>query len=172
MSGRFAFASLVCVVAAAPALAAPVSDQCVNAWKAADIDANGVLERSEDQRGMIDRAQSANASRAGKNSLTRDEYLTMCSGTNIEEAGAKRTDHGTPTQASPNLPADRGKGDLTRGTSKLTEADVRKRIESQGYDSIRDLALGEDGVWRGTVEIAPGRRTRIGVDAQGDIVAQ
>lgn len=169
---KLCFAAILCALAAPPLRADTQDAACLQAWKSLDSNGNGVLERSEDKDGVIGRAAPAYASRATQDSLTRDEYMSFCSGKAVNESGAQKADGGRETQASPNLPADRGKGDLTPGLSKLSQDDVRKRLESQGFKSVGELTLGEDGIWRGTYEQSPGKRAAIGVDAQGDVLAR
>lgn len=130
------------------------SSDCFNAWKSADADRNGVIDKGE-----------AGGQAQG---TTRDQYLASCvKGEKLFEP------KGQPSQAGikDDFYKDLGKGDLTRGKNPFTEADARKRFETLGFGEVVDLELDDKGIWRG-VAVSEGARTPVGLDAQGDVVAQ
>lgn len=130
------------------------SSECFNTWKSADADRNGVIDKGE-----------AGAQAEG---TTRDQFLASCvQGANVQEPP------GQPSQAGvkDDFYKDLGKGDLTKGKNPFTEADARKRLESLGFGEVVDLKLDNKGIWRGTA-VSKGERTPVGLDAQGDVVAQ
>lgn len=145
--------------------------RCLQAWKELDSDENGLLETNEDKDGTISKVAQSTPKVAKEGTVTRDEYLSFCLNKAVNESGVQKSEDGTLTQNGSAFPADRGKGELTRGTSKLSEDDVKKRLEAHGFRSIEELKLGDDGIWRGTAESSPGTRSAVAVDPQGDIVA-
>lgn len=145
--------ALAFLIGPAAAQQTPSSD-CFMQWKDADADRNGVIDKGE----------------AGGRSqgLTRDQFLAECvKGAKLQEPP------GQPSQAGikDDFYKDLGKGDLTKGTNPFTEADARKRLETLGFGEIVDLKLDDKGIWRGTA-VSKGERTPVGLDAQGDVVAQ
>lgn len=139
----------------APALAQQTeSSECFIQWKSTDADRNGVIDKGE----AGGKAQGT----------TRDQFLASCvKGEKLFEP------QGQPSQAGikDDFYKDLGKGDLTRGKNPFTEADARKRFETLGFGEVVDLTLDDKGIWRGTA-VSKGERTPVGLDAQGDVVAQ
>jgi putative membrane protein len=130
------------------------SSECFNEWKSADADRNGVIDKGE-----------AGGQAQG---TTRDQFLASCvKGERLFEP------KGQPSQAGikDDFYKDLGKGDLTQGKNPYTEADARKRLETLGFGEVVDLKLDDKGIWRGTA-VSKGERTPVGLDAQGDVVAQ
>lgn len=130
------------------------SSDCFMQWKNADADRNGVIDKGE-----------AGGQAQG---LARDAFLADC------VKGAKLLEQpGQPSQAGikDDFYKDLGKGDLTQGKNPFTEQDARKRLETLGFGEVVDLELDAKGIWRGTA-VSKGERTPVGLDAQGDVVAQ
>jgi peptidoglycan hydrolase-like protein with peptidoglycan-binding domain len=53
--------------------------------------------------------------------------------------------------------------------SKMSEADARKMIESQGYSKVKDLYRDDSAVWRG-VATKDGKSSEVAIDAKGQVV--
>lgn len=53
--------------------------------------------------------------------------------------------------------------------SKLSEADARKLIESQGFSNVTDLYRDDSAVWRGMASRA-GKTSEVAIDAKGRVV--
>ena len=53
----------------------------------------------------------------------------------------------------------------TQATTALTQAQLRARLEAQGYTSINDIKF-EDGVWKADARSANGNRVDVRIDAQ------
>jgi len=62
-------------------------------------------------------------------------------------------------------------GPLARGANTLTEKQVERRLLRAGLSDISDLALDENGIWRGKA-VRAGARLNVGVDRLGDISTQ
>lgn len=142
------------VLSLTPAMAGQTeSGDCFMQWKNADADRNGVIDNGE-----------AGATQG----TTRDQFLASC----VKDAKVD-TPPGQPSQAGvkDDFYKDLGKGDLTKGKNPFTEADARKRLETLGFGEVTDLKLDDKGIWRGTA-VSKGERTPVGLDAQGDVVAQ
>lgn len=142
------------ILSLTPAIAGQTeSGDCFMQWKNADADRNGVIDNGET---------------SATQGTTRDQFLASC------VKGAKvDTPPGQPSQAGAkdDFYKDLGKGDLTKGKNPFTEADARKRLETLGFGEVTDLKLDDKGIWRGTA-VSKGERTAVGLDAQGDVVAQ
>ena len=157
----FAFKTSCAAVLLAAGLCAPTFAQntdasdCYTQWKSADADRNGVLDKGE------------NAGAGIAQGTTRDVFLAGClKGANVSEPPGK------PSQAGvkDDFPKDLGKGDLTQGKNRFTQAEAKKRLESLGYRDIQDLTLDGNGVWRATA-MSSGERASVGLDSQGDVVS-
>ena len=74
-------AAAVLLLSANPSLAqsAGENEPCSSLWKAADADGNGVMSRDEDRDGIIEKANSENASLVKSESMTREEFFAYCS---------------------------------------------------------------------------------------------
>lgn len=137
-----------------PAIAGQTeSGDCFMQWKNADADRNGVIDNGET---------------GATQGTTRDQFLASC----VKDAKFD-TPPGQPSQAGvkDHFYKDLGKGDLTKGKNPFTEADARKRLETLGFGEVTGLKLDDKGIWRGTA-VSKGERTSVGLDAQGDVVAQ
>jgi periplasmic protein CpxP/Spy len=55
------------------------------------------------------------------------------------------------------------------GANSFTEAQVRSRIEQQGYTNVTGLAKDADGIWRGKAS-KDGKSQEVAVDFRGNIV--
>ncbi|CAA2141289.1 hypothetical protein [Hyphomicrobium sp. ghe19] len=149
--------ALMCFSAHASAAS---GQECQSLWKTIDVDANGSLTRQEDTKGYITSFEKSGGKLLQADALSRDEFLSFC-----------KTDFTTVATQSPSNTKDFGKGDLTPGTHPLAEEDALKKLEANGFKDVRDLALDDKGIWRGTA-FADGKEKPVGVDPQGDIVAQ
>ena len=67
-----------------------------------------------------------------------------------------------PAPSTANAPAERHAGPA---------ATAQKRIEQDGYTNVRDLAKGEDGLWRGTATRG-GTQVEVTVDRSGHVSAR
>ncbi len=79
----------------------------------------------------------------------------------------------TPSTTSP-LPAPRAGVDSQAplpGANSFTEAQVRERLESNGYSAITGLRKDEQGIWRGTA-MRQGANTPFALDYRGNISQQ
>lgn len=54
------------------------------------------------------------------------------------------------------------------GANSFTEQQARERISAAGYLDVSGLALGEDGIWRGTAMMA-GQSQSVELDYQGNV---
>jgi hypothetical protein len=103
-------------------------------------------------------------------SLTRDEFMILCMKAEFVTANPSRPANLSNPDRTPQLPADRGKGDLTPGQNPFSEAEARRRLEATGYKQLENLHLDERGIWRATAN-AGSQRVPVGLDPQGDIVS-
>lgn len=55
------------------------------------------------------------------------------------------------------------------GANSFTQEQARRRMEESGLREVRDLVLGDDGVWRGSATTAQGQRMRVNMDYQGNV---
>lgn len=55
------------------------------------------------------------------------------------------------------------------GANSFTEDQARRRMEEVGLREIRDLTLGNDGVWRASAATPQGRPVQVNMDYQGVI---
>jgi hypothetical protein len=78
------------------------------------------------------------------------------------------TEGDTPAVVTPDAPAS---GVLVEGENSYTEAQAKERIAEAGYANVSALRLDEKGIWRGTASKS-GRSMSVGVDYQGNVVAQ
>lgn len=72
-----------------------------------------------------------------------------------------------PSGPPPDGPASRS--DLRPGANSFTEGQAKRRLETLGYERVRDLRKDRDGIWRGTAEHG-GRRVDVGLDYRGAVV--
>lgn len=144
--------------------------RCLEVWKSVDTDANGALDPSEDKAGYIAAAAKSGAKVVKANRLSREEFLQYCA-TNIAEADGSKNPQPAASKESGSAPKDLGKGDITPGTKPLAEADVRKKLEANGYRELSDLKLDGSGIWSARTTVN-GKRVTVRVDPQGDIVSQ
>jgi hypothetical protein len=56
------------------------------------------------------------------------------------------------------------------GANSFTEEQARDRIIAAGYSDVSGLALGEDGVWRGSAMVT-GQTQDVALDYQGNVTA-
>lgn len=56
------------------------------------------------------------------------------------------------------------------GANSFTENQARDRIIAAGYSNVSGMALGDDGVWRGSA-MAAGQTQDVAVDYQGNVTA-
>lgn len=66
----------------------------------------------------------------------------------------------TPNSYNPNAPVD--------GRNSFTQAQVAERIAKAGFTNVRDLAQGDDGIWRGQAD-KKGKTQSVMFDYQGNI---
>lgn len=62
-------------------------------------------------------------------------------------------------------------GRLESGTSNITEAQARARIQAVGFSGITDLTQDQNGIWRAKGTFGD-RTASIGIDYKGNIAAQ
>lgn len=173
---------MFCAVLAAPlGLTATVStghaadnSACMLAWKSADANANGTIDVGEDASGALLKSLPAQSSRKSAAGMTRDQFLSECTAQAVNETTPTPRPNSGGTSAKPNdFPIDYGKGDMTPGKNKLSEADAKKRIEALGFKDVQDLKLDSNGIWRGTaLAAATGNRQNVALDAQGDVISK
>ncbi len=148
---------LVCATlfCAGPTLAQQtLDDDCFVQWKGVDADRNGVIDKAE-----------AGSQPEG---TTRDQFLASCAqGAKLQQPPGKPSEAGIKDDFYKDL----GKGDLTKGKNPFSEEEARKRFETLGFGEVTDLKLDDKGIWRGTA-VSKGERMPVGLDAQGDVVAQ
>jgi protein CpxP len=59
---------------------------------------------------------------------------------------------------------------LESGANSFTEGQVRSRLDLAGFKDAKDLAKGEDGIWRGTA-MQDGKAVKVGLDFKGNAAA-
>lgn len=69
----------------------------------------------------------------------------------------------TPDSQNPTAPV--------AGENSFTEEQVRERLKDAGFAEVTNLALGNDGVWRG-MATSNGKQSNIAMDYQGNITTQ
>ena len=156
---RIALAATFLALTAMPLPAADEEGNCWRAWQGVDGNANGLLDPEE-----------VGDDRLAKPGMSRDQYLSQCAGNEVNETGTS-SQPAARDAATQDYPLDRGKGDLTPSKTTLPEATVRKRLEQSGFRNVDGLALGSDGIWRGTAD-GPSGRMAVAVDGQGDLIAK
>jgi periplasmic protein CpxP/Spy len=57
---------------------------------------------------------------------------------------------------------------LEAGSNSFTEGQARSRLEDAGFSNVTGLAKDEQGIWRGTAQLA-GQTVTVGVDYKGNI---
>lgn len=57
------------------------------------------------------------------------------------------------------------------GENSFTEGQAKERIEAAGFTNVSALKQDDKGVWRGTAT-KDGKETPVGLDYQGNVVAQ
>lgn len=72
-----------------------------------------------------------------------------------------------PSGPPPNGPP--ATSDLQPGANSFTEAQVKSRLETQGYSDVTGLHKGDDGFWRGRASFG-GKSVSIAMDYRGAIV--
>ena len=77
-------------------------------------------------------------------------------------------DTNTPAIATPD---DKPAVALVEGENSFTEAQAKERIAKAGFTEVSALKLDEKGIWRGTA-MREGKSTAVGIDYQGNVVAQ
>ena len=83
-------------------------------------------------------------------------------------AQATTTDGNTPAIAAPDS---KSSGVLVEGENSFTESQAKERIAAAGYADVGALKLDDQGIWRGTASKG-GKSTSVGLDYQGNVVAQ
>lgn len=134
---------------------------CESAWKVADADGNGVLDKPEDKEGYFARLGPASSELANPDRIARDEFLKLCTDKRLLVKSTPSQHAGTK---------DRGKGDITPGSSPISREDAQAKLEASGYKDVRELQLDPSGVWKGRA-VANGKTVMVSVDQQGDIVS-
>jgi hypothetical protein len=164
--------SLLCSLIAIPvsSAAAVTPHECMREWTSADTNGNGVLAPDEPSAAYVEQAQRQGMKLKEAGALTRDEFMLLCMKEGFVTASPSRPANLPNQDRTPQLPADRGKGDLTPGQSPFSEAEARKRLEATGYKQLEGLRLDDKGVWRATANSGT-QRVPVGLDAQGDIVS-
>ncbi|MBL0375493.1 PepSY domain-containing protein [Rhizobium sp. KVB221] len=69
----------------------------------------------------------------------------------------------TPDSKNANAPVE--------GKNSFTEAQATKRFAAAGYSAVGALSLDDKGVWHG-MAMKDGKSVRVGLDYQGNVVAQ
>lgn len=72
-----------------------------------------------------------------------------------------------PSGPPPNGPP--STSELQPGANSFTEAQVKSRLETQGYSDVTGLHKGDDGFWRGRASFG-GKSVSIAMDYRGAIV--
>lgn len=83
-------------------------------------------------------------------------------------AQATTTDGNTPAIAAPDS---KSSGVLVEGENSFTESQAKERIAAAGYADVGALKLDDQGIWRGRAS-KDGKSTSVGLDYQGNVVAQ
>jgi hypothetical protein len=78
------------------------------------------------------------------------------------------TDGDTPAVATPDS---KNATAPVEGANSFTESQAQERIVEAGFTDVSALKLDDKGVWRGTA-MKGGKSTPVGLDYQGNIVAQ
>jgi hypothetical protein len=78
------------------------------------------------------------------------------------------TDGDTPAVATPDS---KNATAPVEGANSFTESQAQERIAEAGFTDVSGLRLDDQGVWRGTA-MKDGKSTPVGLDYQGNIVAQ
>jgi hypothetical protein len=80
---------------------------------------------------------------------------------------------GSGNAAVNNKPADSPQttGSVEPGANSFTEAQVRSRLESQGFSNVMELRKDDQGIWRGKA-MRNGQQASVAVDYKGTIQAQ
>jgi hypothetical protein len=78
------------------------------------------------------------------------------------------TDGDTPAVATPDS---KNATAPVEGANSFTESQAQERIAEAGFTDVSGLKLDDQGVWRGTA-MKDGKSTPVGLDYQGNIVAQ
>lgn len=96
--------------------------------------------------------------------MTRPIVLAMALAVGLAPAGWAQS---TTTQPVPG-PTTAQQGAPPRANS-FTEDQARRRMADAGLREIRNLTLGEDGVWRAAAVTPQGRAVQVNMDYQGVI---
>lgn len=80
------------------------------------------------------------------------------------------SDKTNPAIATDESVAEREAAAPAAGANSFTEDQARERLTTAGYSDVSGLALGDDGVWRGSAMMA-GQSQTIALDYQGNITA-
>jgi len=95
--------------------------------------------------------------------------LITCTVTMLAEVIAGGTIAQTAMPANPILTSgNSNSGALTAGTTTLTEAEVKLRLESTGFSKVTSLAKNPDGIWRGKATRG-GTIFAVAVDPRGNV---
>jgi hypothetical protein len=137
---------------------------CGSLWKEADSDANGTLDREEDQRGYFDAFLITGHKPLEPGRLSRDEFMVYC------EGSVDRSSAGTLQHKGAEGPIDRGKGDLTPGLIPFPKDEAKRRVQALGYRDIGEFVLDAQGIWR-TSATMNGKTVQVSVDVQGEVLA-
>lgn len=78
------------------------------------------------------------------------------------------SDKTNPAIASDESVAEREAAAPAMGANSFTEEQARDRITAAGYTDVTGLAIGQDGVWRGTASMA-GQSQSVSLDYQGNV---
>ncbi len=92
----------------------------------------------------------------------------------MNNAGSNASNQaGSGNAAVNNKPADSPQttGSVEPGANSFTEAQVRSRLEAQGFSNVMELRKDDQGIWRGKA-MRNGQQTNVALDYKGTIQAQ
>jgi hypothetical protein len=101
-----------------------------------------------------------------KNMILAAALLAAASGTAF--AQTTTTDTKTPAVATSDT---KNANAPVEGKNSFTESQAKDRIAAAGFTEVSALKLDDKGVWRGTA-MKDGKSTPVGLDYQGNVVAQ
>ena len=159
-------ASLLACAISTPSYAMS-EDECVTAWKVADVDGNGTVTKAEAAAWYAALATSGKTVEDGK--LDKPMFIENCKSgllTVAKTADAKSTD---AANAKPVAAAGTETPPL-KGANSFTEQQAKVLVMKKGLKDVSALKKDADGIWRGTA--ADGSKSaNIAIDYKGNVVA-
>ena len=140
--------SAACLFLTVPAFAL-TDEECTTMWKQADVNNDGVLVDTEDDRySAWLRTKSKTVPEDGK--FDQSTFLENCKADVFTTAAI---DEGAPLE----------------GANSFTEGQAQDWVISSGYSDVSALTKDEKGIWRGTAT-QDGKKVNVAVDFKGNVV--